>query len=437
MKNTNPNRRKHLSRPAVRLLAGAGLLALAAGTAHAQIDPDARKLLQLGVDSSLHNQGPMGAYAFYYWNMPNELATNQVLRLAIAPVYVDGDYGFQHLLGKQTDLAVGAFGGLWANNYQEVDAGNWKKDQSFDGNGGGARVSLYHRVNPEQMIPLTLVLRESVNFVSFDKTSETAWNYTLPESQPIATTRVGFRWGGKEPVLTPKLAMEVSGWYELDHRCNSGNYGYNVTPGSAPGEPGPYNLESNTQRIFGRAAINYLTLESHQYLTLSIQGGVELNPDRLGCYRLGGMLPYTKEFPLNIPGYYFQELSAQSFGLVNLGYGMPLDKGMNWEWINTAAAGLVDYVDGTQNANGMANGNAQSGAFNSGVGTGLGYTATSRRWKVFSEFGYGFEAERSNGRGGYSLGLAFQYNFGAIQTDSDKAWEELEQAEGNAEGVTR
>jgi len=53
-----------------------------------------------------------------------------------------------------------------------------------------------------------------------------------------------------------------------------------------------------------------------------------------------------------------------------------------------------------------------------------------------SQFGYGFEAERSTGSAGHSLGLAFQYNFGSIHTDSDKAWHELEKAEGGT-GVTR
>src|SRR6516164_5843334 len=91
-----------------RLLAGISLLMLVGFAAKAQIDPAPRQLLQLGVNSSLHDQGPMGAYAFYYWNMPNVPTTNEVLRFAIAPVYIDSDLGFKNLLGDHTDLAVGA-----------------------------------------------------------------------------------------------------------------------------------------------------------------------------------------------------------------------------------------------------------------------------------------------------------------------------------------
>ena len=74
--------------------------ARANGQAQAQIDPVPRQLLQLGVNSLLHDRGLMGASAIYYWVMPNVWVANQVLRFASAPVYVDGDYGFQGLLGS-------------------------------------------------------------------------------------------------------------------------------------------------------------------------------------------------------------------------------------------------------------------------------------------------------------------------------------------------
>jgi hypothetical protein len=174
------------------ILAGI-VLALTGFNVHAQYDPAPRQILHLGVDASLHNQGPMGAYMFYYWNMPNVPSTNQFLRLAIAPVYVDGELAFAKLLGEHTDFALGGFGGLYANSYQEVDGGNWRKDESFDGNGGGVSASIYHRFNPNQQIPLTGVLRAKMNFVAFDKTSDTgdgntpSTDFVLPENQPIMT----------------------------------------------------------------------------------------------------------------------------------------------------------------------------------------------------------------------------------------------------------
>jgi hypothetical protein len=429
MKTSGFKSKPFLSQLGLHLLGGLAVSVLTTFTVQAQIDPAPREILHLGANTSLTDQGPLGAYAFYYWNMPNVPATNQVLRFAIAPCYVDADYGFQGLLGKQTDLAVGAFGGLFANSYQEVDEGRWHKDQSFNGNNVGGRVSIYHRVNPDQMIPLTLVARESVNYVDYNTTDHTSESsapkgkFALPNDQPILTTRLGFRWGGKEPVLTPKLAMEVSGWYEWDHRTESGDYGY---------ASNPYELNPNNQRIFGRIQANYLTIETRQYITFSLQGGWDVDADRLGCFRLGGILPYTKEFPLVIPGYFYQELSAKSFGLANVAYGIPIDHNDNWYWINQAAAAVVDYVDGT----------GQPGAFNSGVGTGIGYNAPSHRWKIYSILGYGIEAHRTDGKGGYSLGVAFQYNFGHTMTDSDKAYRQLEDhvmgaSEERAQGVGR
>jgi hypothetical protein len=98
-----------------RWLSGLALLTLTS-VAQAQIDPAPRQILHVGANSSLHDQGPLGAYLFYYWNMPN-ITTNVFLRLAIAPVFVDSETGFKSLIAKDTDLAVGAFGGLYANSY--------------------------------------------------------------------------------------------------------------------------------------------------------------------------------------------------------------------------------------------------------------------------------------------------------------------------------
>ena len=389
-----------------RLLAGAAALTLVAFNASAQIDPAPRQLLELGGDASVTDSGPMGAYAFYYWNMVNVPTTNQFLRLVIAPVYVDSELGFKGLLGEYTDLGIGAFGGLYANSYQEVDGGRWYKNQSFNGNGGGASVSLYHLFNPDQHIPLNGVLRARMNYESFDTTSDTANNFVLPESQPVITYRAGLRWGGKEPMLGPVLAMEVSGWYELEQRTAPGGYGFG----------NDRELERVSQRFFGRAQINYTTLESKHYIVAGLQGGGTVNADRLSAYRLGGVLPYTKEFPLNIPGYYFQELSAKSFGLAYAGYTIPFGSQDQWSLIGNGSAALVDYVDGT----------GQAGAFNSGIGAGVGYNAPSQRWKVMSLLGYGFEARREHGQGGYSLGMAFQYNFGSLQYAGMKEYEELE-----------
>jgi hypothetical protein len=89
-----------------------GCMALvAASTATAQIDPEPRQLLHIGVNQSLHDDGPQAHYLFYYWNMPNIPSTNQTLRLVIAPTYLDGEFGLKDFLGENTDLAFGMFGG--------------------------------------------------------------------------------------------------------------------------------------------------------------------------------------------------------------------------------------------------------------------------------------------------------------------------------------
>ncbi len=269
---------KTMTKPARSTLrAVCAVITVAAATVHAQIDPDARQLLHLGFDAPLKGNGPMGAYAFYYWNMPDVPTTNQVLRLAIAPTYVDSELGFKSLLGPNTDFAVGGAGGAFANSYQDVQGGTYYKDQSFDGYSAGVSASIYQLINPGGMIPLSGILRETMTYNSWARSSDTAGNFILPNNQPILTTRVGFRWGGKEPVLTPTLAMEVSAWYELEKRTAPGDYGYN----------NDRSMNSTPQRVFARALIRYTTLTYHHYIAAGVDGGAAFDSDRMSLLSSG------------------------------------------------------------------------------------------------------------------------------------------------------
>lgn len=387
------------------------VITVAAVTASAQIDPAPRKLLHLGVNQSLHDDGPLGAYAFYYWNMPDLLGTNKSLRLVIAPGYLDSELGFSSLLGEHTDLGVGVFGGLFANGYQEVRRGNYYRDESFDGNGGGANVTIYHLFNPDSRIPLNGMLRGSVNFHAFDDTDDTGDGFELPENQPFYSLRTGLRWGGKEPMLGPALAMEISGWYVLQYRPDSGDYGYG----------NDRELESVSHQFLARAQINFTTLEHKHYIVAGLMGGTVINADRFSAGRVGGVLPFTSEFPLYMPGYFDKELSVDNLGLLYSVYTIPFGPSKQWNVSAMGATGFVDYAPGL----------SQPGNWHSGLGGGMGYSAPSKRWRLMSILGYGVDAMRSDGRGGYSVALAFQYNFGSTTTDSDRAFQELEAHHAN------
>lgn len=378
-------------------------------TGYTQIDPEPRNLLQLGVNQSLHNDGPTAAYAFYYWNMPNVPTTNTTLRLAIAPVYADAELGFKGLLGENTDLAVGVFGGGLYNSYYEVRQGNYYRDQSFDGHGGGGALSLYHNFNPGAKVPLNGIVRASMNYHVFSDTSDTANDFTLPKNQPLYTLHTGLRWGGKEPVLSPRLAAELSVWYDLEYRPGSGSYGLNG---------GDRELNSSSHRFLGSALLIYTMPRSEHYLTLGLMGGAVINADRFSAYRLGGALPFTSEYPIFLPGYFFEELSADDFGLLYGIYAIPLGRSKSWSIFAGAATSVVDYLDGFE----------QSGNWNSGVTGGLTFKSKNRRLQAVVASGYGIDAIRSDGRGGYSVSFLLQYNFGKLSSASDRAFENLQKA---------
>src|SRR5678815_3973946 len=113
-----------LGQATVRFMALSGLLVLAINGV-AQIDPYHRNLVQLGYDQPLSGSGPQGIYAFYYYSNPELVGTNTALRLAIAPVYLDGEIGFRQLISRTTDLGVGFYGGAFGDNYYEVRQGHY------------------------------------------------------------------------------------------------------------------------------------------------------------------------------------------------------------------------------------------------------------------------------------------------------------------------
>ncbi|HEX7652929.1 MAG TPA: hypothetical protein VF607_05450 [Verrucomicrobiae bacterium] len=356
--------------------------------ASAQIDPIKRDLVQFGYNQPIEGQAPVAGYAFYYHNDPEFLRTNQTWRLALAPVYLDTELGFVHGLGPKTDFAIGAAGGGFADSYNELRQGRYIKDESFEGHGGELSGSIYHLFNPDDQIPLNYVLRSAVHYSTYNPLDTTADNFQVPDDGVDFTVRTGLRYGGIEPTLYPDLAMELAVWYEGQFRTDAGHYGFN----------GDRNLVNNTHLFWGSAALSYTFPETKQNLFLRFVGGTSVNPDRFSAYRLGGFLPLVAEYPLSLPGYFYQEFSARQFALLNASYVLPVTKNQQFDLLFNGATAAVDYLPGT----------GQTGNWLSGVGAGLMYRSPTDKWKVIVSYAYGFNALRSDGRGANSVGILLQ-----------------------------
>src|ERR1051325_1735948 len=327
---------------------------LSRGAVFGQIDPIRRELFQFGYNAALVGHSPLAAYAFYYLNKPDYFhRTNLTLRLAVAPTYLDSELGITDALGKDTDLGIGIAGGGYADSYYEIQRGKYLPRQSFDGHSGEASLSVYHLFNPGAKIPLNGLLRGIAHYSFYETTGDTAKDFVLPEDHGLFTVRTGLRWGGREPTLYPALAMELSIWYEALFRTDSGTYGFS----------GDRQLKPHSQLFWGEALLAYTMPELKHSFYVSLTAGTSVDADRFSAYRLGALLPLVSEFPLSLPGYYYQEISARQFVLLGGNYMIPLDKRNRWNVnINAATAG-VDYLGGFK----------QPGDWLSGVGGGVLY----------------------------------------------------------------
>lgn len=359
-----------------------------------QIDPYKRELLQLGYNGHLQGHAPLSAYAFYYDNRPGFLRTNLTLRLAVAPIYLDSELGFSQALGPNTDFGLGLAGGGFADSYAEIRQGKYHTHESFYGHGGQLSGSIYHLFNPGHQIPLNGVLRTFARYSTYADSDATASDFEVPEDRGTFGVRTGLRWGGREPTLFPALAMELSAWYEGEYRTGDGTYGY-----------GDRTVEEHTHRFWAQALLNYTMPELKHSFELSLSTGAQLHPDRFSAYRLGAFLPLISEFPLSVPGYYYQEISARSFVLVSGNYLLPLEKKLRWNLNFTAATAVVDYLPGL----------AQAGNTHSGFGAGVLYRTPS--FKTMVGYAYGVDAIRDGDRGAHSIGILMQLDWGQARQE--------------------
>src|SRR6185503_2463032 len=303
-----------------RVILAGGVVLVGLTKLEAQIDPVRRELIQLGYNQALQGRSPISGYAFYYRNAPNSLRTNITLRLAVAPVYLDSEIGWAQALGANTDLGIGLAGGGFADSYSEIREGNYLRRESFLGHGGEISSSVYHLFNPGARIPLYLVLRGAAHYSAYEEDSKTDDNFELPHDQTTFRLRSGLRWGGQEPVMLAALALELSAWYEAELRLNPGHYGFG----------NDREVGEDAHLFWARAMFAYTLPEWKHNFSVSLTAGTSVNADRLSAYRLGGLLPLVAEFPLNLPGYYFQEISAKDFALLAGIYAIPIDEKQRW-----------------------------------------------------------------------------------------------------------
>ena len=374
-----------------RAAAAALLVAFAArASVVAQIDSTEQELVELGYDHPVSGAGPTAAYGFLYLNKPDLFRKGSSLRLAVAPVYADGEYGIGGALGPHTDLGLGVAGGGFGQDHAEVRQGHYFRDESFYGHGGEASLSVYHLFDPGRMLPLTAVLRESVLYSDYERTGYTAPGFMLPPDHATFVTRAGLRLGGERPTMPPSDALEFSAWYEGRFRDRRGAYGLSDDR----------LLQRASHFLWLKTVIVRVQPGSGRRAGFGISAGTSVDADRLNGYGLGGFLPLTSDFPRDIPGYYNRELTARRFVLFSGQFGVPVDREKRFLVNAFGASALVSYVPGLE----------QPGSSHSGVGLGLQYDSPSHAWNLLIDYGYGIDAMRSSSRGAHSIGLTLQYD---------------------------
>lgn len=359
----------------------------------AQLDPVPRSLLQVGYDQATSGNGPQAVYAYYHYNNPALYQSNLVLRLVVAPAFLDTELGFRELISPSTDVGLGFRGGLLGESHFEVRQGVYLKEESFAGHGAGVSLNVYQRLDPGWLIPLHLIVQAGPELSMYTDWTRTADTFELPEDRLDWSTRVGLRLAGKEPILYADRGLEASIWYERQWRAPSGNFGF----------ADDRVVSRETQLFWLYTGFNQAWTNSGQQMTFAMTAAGSAGADRMNAWRLGGVLPLGGEFPLALPGYYYEEITARRLLHFSGTYVLPLSIEHRWQLRLTVATAWVDYLPGFE----------QAGNWVTGAGPGISYTSQSRSWRWIVRYGYGVNALRKGEDGAHSVGLLFQYNFKA------------------------
>lgn len=363
---------------------------LAAAPARAQIDDSRRLLLELGYEDGLGNPGPSAPYAFLYLNRPRVAGPGSALRIAVAPVYADAELGLPGVLGADTDLGLGLSGGGFAFGQAQVDRGDEKRGEAFLGHGGGPSISLYPRIAKLGPVPVSGVFRAAMSYTDYQRTSRTDADFQLPPDQWAVTARAGIRAGGVEPGLDKGRAAEASAWLEKRVRDKPAAFGY------------------EDDRTVARS-VNLFWSRLHVSLPgpleTRVSGGLNAGAGghvgRLSAYRLGGMGTQTAEFPLVIPGYFSQEISAVRF------FHGWAQTAFPWRGSKRLFVVLSIAAAGVKPAPGTDPGSAQH------VGYSAGLSHSPKKGGLHGQILYGYSptALRGGRRGAHAFALTAEIDF--------------------------
>jgi hypothetical protein len=246
--------------------------------------------------------------------------------------------------------------------------------------------------DPGRLIPLYLVLRGTAHYTDYARNSDTGPTFKVPNNNLDSSVRAGLRFGGVEPTLFPALAMELSVWYEGHIRSDPNSYGFNDDR----------QLNPQSHLFWAEAALSYTFSNTQQNVYIRLTSGTSIDADRFSAYRLGSFLPLIAEFPLSLPGYFNQEISARQFVLLNANYLVPLDRNSRWELAFNASTAAVDYLPGE----------GQPGNWLNGVAGGILWHSHTDRLKVMTDYAYGINAIRNGHRGASSIGVLLQFDLG-------------------------
>jgi len=354
-----------------------------------EIDPERRTNMEVGFAGPLYNNGPLGGYGMVLFNRPHFRDQDTYL-LAILSPYLFAEVIRDKWPAEGHALGFSIGGGFLINDFDQVRDGSYVRRESFRGHGADTAFSYYLRPTPiGGELPVDGILRFASRYAIYQRSGDTDPAYLLPADSFVHSVKVGVRVGGVPPELLPEKALEVSLWHQVDYRVKTGLHGL-------PGQR--QETEHLTQQTWGSLG-GTMPLWREQSGSVMMSAGTSGRTDEFSCYRMGSGLRFQDEVPLILHGYYFREIFARSFFLLNTSYRFApipamerLQLQLNYDYA------LIGYLPGHDLPRSSLN----------GLGADIILRFPDDITLVMG-YGYGVDGPRHGGFGGHQINVMFEW----------------------------
>jgi hypothetical protein len=368
---------------------------------HPDLKPATPDLDETPWDDSIHNKKIAGGlsfpvddgrgyptpYGYFLWDKRAWPSLSTDFRLFFAAIQADAELVIRESLGETRDLVLG-FGYELDQRYEEYSRGQVDLGSRMQSEWVAGRIGIQQHIQWNYVEIGKALFFYELGDHGFRGEEQTASNFVLPNDGLFQSLVLHLGFGKIKDSQYAPAGWELRLRGEAAFRDDWTAWGYN----------GSYLTSSTYQKLMLQTGYVFSSIQNQKML-VHFRGGMGNDLDRLSVWKIGSSLT-GKPGTLPLHGFYFREIFAKDFAMLNTDYVIPL--------IRESQLALHLYGDAavTQREDVP---NASSHVW-AGVGSAASFTGFFQtEWLI--GYAHGVNAPRGEDHGGHELFMQVNKTF--------------------------